>query len=269
MTEIGEPTQPIGHRTRSIAKRILRHESAVLVLILMALMAGLGGMTRGATLTRSNISNIWLQSSSRGIASIGQTFVILTSGIDISVGGLALLVTIVGASLMTGRTEVPLGAIGIMLLVGLGVGVFNGTMVSRIGMPALIVTLGMWQVTKGLGYVICRGITFRYLPEGINFIGGGNVLGVPTPVIIFISAAVVAYFVLHHTTFGRSVYAVGGNPTSAWLSGIKVNNILFSVYAISGFLAGLAGLIIMSRIMSGGMGSAVTLELDSIAAVCI
>jgi len=269
MAEIVARPKPFGAKLREAGGRFIRHENGVLVTILVGIIAALGGMTRGATLTVGNAKNVWLQSSTRGIASIGQLFVILTAGIDLSVGGLGLMVAILGASLMTGKTGLPLGDIAIMLLFGIGIGAANGSLVSRVPMPALIATLGMWQMTQGGAFLICRGRTIHHLPEAVNFFGGGEVAGVPVPVIIFISVAVAAYFVLYHTTFGRSVYAVGGNPASAWLSGIKVPNMLFSVYCISGFMGALAGFILMSRTMCGGMNTVMGLELDSIAAVCI
>lgn len=267
MAEIVE--RPSGARVQEIAKRFFRHENAVLVLILVGIVAALAVATRGATLTRGNITNIWVQSSSRGIAAIGQTFVLLASGIDISIGGVGLMCAILGAKLMSGQVGFPIVGIGAMLLLGLGIGALNGSLVSRIGMPAVIVTLAMWQVTTGGAYMICRGKVTRFLPEVFAFFGQGYIAGVPVPVIIFLAVSGVAYFVLYHTTFGRSVYAVGGNPVSAWLSGINVKNIQFMVYVISGFLAALVGLIIMSRVMSAGMTTVVGVELDSIAAVVI
>lgn len=254
---------------KDIAQRFFRHENAVLLGILVIMMAVMAVITKGLTVTQNNITNIWLQSSMRGIASMGQLFVILTAGIDVSVGGIALTAAILGAKLMTGQADISWIAIAAMLGVGAGIGAFNGSMVSRVGMPALIVTLGMWQVTNGISYLLCRGQTILNLPPPLNFFGGAYLAGVPLPVIIFIMVAVIAYFVLNHTTFGRSVYAVGGNPISAWLSGINVKNILFSVFVISGFLAALAGFVMMSRVMIGGLTTVVGLELDSIAAVCI
>lgn len=269
MPEIVERPKPARAIAQDIARHFIRNESSVLALILASVMAGLGGMTRGATLTISNISNIWLQSATRGIASIGQLFVLLTSGIDLSVGGLALLVTVVGAFLASGQTSLPVEVIALMLLIGVGIGAVNGALVSRVPMPALIVTLGMWQITRGCAFEVCKGVTYRHLPDALAFFGQGYIAGVSVPVIIFVSVAVVAYFVLNYTTFGRSIYAVGGNPMSAWLSGVNVRNVRFSVYIISGFLAALAGFITMSRVMSGGMNTVAGLELDSIAAVCI
>jgi ribose/xylose/arabinose/galactoside ABC-type transport system permease subunit len=156
-----------------------------------------------------------------------------------------------------------------MMLVGAAWGALNGLLVSRIGMPSLIVTLGMWQICTGVAFQISRGAYIVKQPASLAFFGAGIVAGVPVPVIMFIALAVVAYFVLEYTTFGRSVYAVGGNPLSAWLSGIKVKNIQFMVYAISGLLAGLAAVIFTARGMSATMGTLAGLELDTIAAVCI
>jgi putative xylitol transport system permease protein len=267
MAEVAEEVKP--SRAREIVRRFFRYENAVLAVILIALIAGMGVMTKGLTLTRGNISNIWLQSSTRGIAAIGQLFVLLTAGIDVSIGGIGLVAAVLGASLIDGTTGFPATAIAIMLLLGLGLGAFNGSLVSRIGMPSLIVTLGMWIMTGGGAYLICRGVTYHHLPESLSFLGRGEIAGAPVQIIIFIAVAAVAYFALNHTTFGRSIYAVGGNPTSAWLSGINVKNIRFIVFVISGFLGALAGTLLLARTMSGGTKTVAGLELDSIAAACI
>jgi ribose/xylose/arabinose/galactoside ABC-type transport system permease subunit len=256
-------------RAKEIGGRFIRHENGILVVILVAIIAALGGLTKGLTLTIGNVSNVWLQSSIRGIVAIGQLFVILTAGIDLSVGGLALMAAILGAKIMTGTVGFPATAIAAMMFLGLGIGAANGALVSRVPMPALIATLGMWRMTIGGSYLLSAGRGIRNLPEVYNFFGAGDVAGVPVPVIIFITVAVIAYFVLHYTSYGRSVYAVGGNPVSAWLSGIRVSNILFSVYCISGVLAALGGLIMSARVMSASMTTISGLELDAIAAVTI
>ena len=277
MAEIVEKPKSFSATAKDIAQRFFRHENAVLIIVLIALIAAMSVVTKGLTSTRTNLMNILLQSSTRGIAAIGQTFVILSAGIDLSVGGAGLFCSILGASLMTedlGQNivgyPIPLASgILIMLLAGAGWGTINGLSVSRIGMPALIVTLAMWQITTGSAFLFCRGYTFSHLPQAFYVLGGGKIAAVPAPVIIFIAVAVIAYFVLNHTTFGRSVYAVGGNPVSAWLSGINVKNTLLSVYVISGFLAAIAGIVMSSRMMSAGMSTVVGLELDSIAASVI
>ncbi len=264
-----------GGMTRT-ARRYLGHENAVLVLVLIAVIVSLSIATKGVTSTPENMMNILLQSSIRGIAAIGQAFVILAGGIDISVGGIGLFCSILGAEMMTQTPTNIVGhpvaigtGIAAMLAAGTGWGALNGLAVSRIGMPALIVTLAVWQVTTGFGFQISDGIPVTDLSPNLAFIGSGEVAGVPVAVIIFIAVFAIAYFVLNHTTFGHSIYATGGNVTSAWLSGIKVKDILFSVFAISGFLAGLSGVIMTSRTMSASMKSLLNLEMDSIAAATV
>ena len=264
-------------RAREIARRVLRHENAVLIIVLIGLIGAISVVTRGLTLSRVNMMNVLLQSSIRGMAAVGQAFVILTAGIDLSVGGVGLMCSILGATLMTEKVglsiighPIPL-ALGIlvMLLAGLGWGAINGLSVSRIGMPALIVTLSMWIITTGVGFQLSQGQSVMYLPDGLAFFGRGRIAGVPIPVIVSIVVAAVGYFVLNYTTFGRSIYATGGNPVSAWLSGIAVKRILFSVYAISGFLAGLAGVLMTARLMTASMATLVGLEIDTIVAVTV
>ncbi|MBA7471034.1 Ribose import permease protein RbsC [subsurface metagenome] len=274
MAEIVEKPKPL--TARDIAKRVFRHENAALTGVLIGLIFVIGAITRGLTLTRVNMMNVLAQSSMRGIAAIGQGMVILTAGIDLSVGGNALICSMLGAGLMTSTSELniigyplPLSLTVLpILLLGTAWGAFNGTMVSRVGIPALISTLGVWQITAGLAFWLSKGRTIAGQPEGLGWWWSGTVLGVPVPAIIFAAVAVVAYFVLNHTTYGRSIYAAGGNPASAWLSGINVKNVQFSVYAISGFLAALAGFLILCRTMAATHQIA-GLELDSIASAVI
>ena len=206
---------------------------------------------------------------------VGQAFVMLSAGIDLSVGGVAILVSCLGASLMSespryaAHLPVALGVL-IMVLVGIGLGASNGVMVSRFRMSPLIVTLAMWQIGIGGAFQVTKeGETVRYLPETLAFFGKGNIGGVPVPIIIFVAAIVVGYLVLNHTSFGRSIYAVGGSEVTAMLSGIKVRNIRFLVYTICGLCAGIAGVIQLSRIMAANTMVLYGLEIDSIAAVVI
>jgi len=277
MAEIIEGPRGYRDAAREIAKRFFRHENAVLVLVLIALMGGMAVITRGLTASRANIFNILLQSSIRGVASVGQAFTVLSAGIDLSVAGVGLFCATLGSCLITLDPTIRIVSnpysiytvIPIMLVVGAGWGVINGSAVSRLGMPPLIVTIAMWQITQGAAFLINKGRMIQPLPDNLAFFGAGTIAGVPVLVIIFITMAVIGYFVLNHTTFGRSVYAVGGNPVVAWLTGINVKNILFTVYVISGFLAGLAGVMMTARIMSSSMTTLSGLELDTIAAVFI
>jgi putative xylitol transport system permease protein len=277
MGEVIEKPKPSGAAARDIARRLFRHENGILIIVLIALIGGMGFVTKGLTLARVNMMNVLLQCAVNGVAAIGQAFVILTAGIDLSVGGIGLMASILGATMMTeaphlnivGHPVAVSTAIPIMLVAATGWGAVNGSAVSRIGMPALIVTLAMWEITEGVGFRISSGYSITQMPEALVWWGSGTIAGVPVPVIAFIVVAVIAYFVLAHTSYGRCVYAVGGNPVSAWLSGINAKNIIFSVYVISGFLAGLAGVIMTSRVMSASMRSVQGLELNSIAGVCI
>jgi len=261
---------------KDILQRTLRHENAVLVIVLIALIGGFSVLSKGLTSSAVNTTNILVQSSIKGVAAVGQAFTMLSAGIDVSVGGNAVFCSLLGAALMTEGwmnivghpTSIYTGVL-VMLLAGAGWGVVNGLAVSRIGMPALIVTLAMWQITLGAGWLVCGGQVIAELPDNLAFLGSGIVAGIPMPVIFFIVVAAVSYFVLKHTTFGRSVYATGGNIISAWLSGIKVKKILLSVYVISGFLAGLASVMMTSRVMSTSLRTLEGLELDSIAAAAV
>ena len=276
MAEVVEKPKSFSDTAQEVAKRVFSHENAILIIILAGIMAVMAFVSNFMSISVGNLRNILVQSSTRGLAAIGELFVLLTGGIDLSVGGIALMASLLCASLVTEGYQnligapIPLGA-GILLLVlmGLGVGAVNGLAVSRLGMSAVIVTLAMWIMSTGFGYLFCRGMTIQLLPRSLAFFGQGHIAGVPVPVIMFAVVAVVAYFVLNHTTFGRSVYAVGGNPISAWLAGINVKNVLFLVLVISGFLGALAGLVIMSRTMVAGMLTGMGLELDAIAAVLI
>jgi ribose/xylose/arabinose/galactoside ABC-type transport system permease subunit len=267
-------------RVKRGARFLYGNENSVLVFVLIGIVAVLAGVTRGVSVTRENVSSIMLRSSTIGIASVGQLFVVLTAGIDISVGGLAAFSMCLGGLLMTGpeagvtgilsEVTIPWGAgILVALLIGMGIGAANGTLVSRLRMPPLIVTLAMWIITRGGATAITRGARVYHIPETLVSIGQGKIAGVPLPFVFFITIAVITYLVLNHTTFGKSVYAVGGNPASAWLSGIATNRIRFQVYIISGFLAALTGALIMARSNVAAAISVGSLELDTIAAVAI
>jgi ribose/xylose/arabinose/galactoside ABC-type transport system permease subunit len=272
-----ERKEPVNFTTKNVFQRLFKNESAVLLFVLIALIGGMGRVTRGLSIRGNNMKNLLLQSSISGVSAIGQAFVILSAGIDISVAGMGFLSATIGSTVMTGNEwqniasyPFPIyAAIPIMLLVGTCIGLVNGTLVSQISMPSIIVTLGMWRVTWGLGYQIGGGESIYNLPRALEWVGAGKIAGVPVPIIIFVAVAVAAYFVLHYTHFGRSVYASGGNPASAWLAGINVRNTQLIVFIISGFLAGLAAVVVTSRVMLTSPRTLEGLELETIAAVVV
>jgi ribose/xylose/arabinose/galactoside ABC-type transport system permease subunit len=255
----------IGKKTIKTARHLVGHENSVLAIILIVLVAAVAVITKGKSVSAHNVRNVLFQITSRGISSIGQLFVILTGGIDLSVGGLAAFSLVLGGvmTLDTSQAISLPGIFPIMVLVGVGVGTLNGLSISRLGMPALIVTLAVWRITTGLSLNLTG--TIGAIPIDSPLL---SLVGRTAPAALVIVVAV-AYLVLNRTSFGRSIYAVGGNPTSAWLSGINAKRIIFSTYVISGFLSGLVSVLVMSVNHASSIQGIGALELDTIAAVCV
>lgn len=218
----------------------------------------------------NNLLNVLRQVSINGVLAIGMTFVILTRGIDLSVGSMMAFAAMVAASFAVVDSSMPLIVpLTLGLAAGLALGCVNGVMVARFAIPPFVMTLGMLSMARGLTYIYSDGMPISSLSPSFLWLGQGMVAGIPVPVILFAAVFILAWFTLRYTTFGRYVYAVGGNPTAARLSGIKVSRITFSVYAISGILCGLAGLMIAARTSAALPQAGVAYELDAIAAVVI
>ncbi len=206
-------------------------------------------------LTAGNISNVLLQTSINGVLAIGMTFVILTRGIDLSVGSVVALAGIVSASFMT--TSATAGIAGapcpvalglaIGLLVGIACGAISGLIVSRFSVPAFVTTLGMLSAARGMTLIYGGGRPVPALTPAFRWIGTGDVFGIPAPVFILAVVFAVSWWILNRTRFGRYIYAVGGNPHAARTSGINITRIQFIVYVISRRLAGFAGMLISVR----------------------
>ncbi len=240
-----------------------------IVIAFVVLCAALSGLNE-YFFTRHNITNVLRQASINGILAIGQTFVILTGGIDLSVGSLVAVCGILGALVVTGGTpHSPALALLIGVAAGAGFGVVNGALVARLRVPAFVATLGMLSVARGLTFISNDGMPVPSLADSFLTLGQGFVAGVPVPVILFGLTVLVAWVVLRFTTYGRYVYAVGGNERSARTSGIATRRVIFSVYVISGALAGLSGLLLAARTTSALPQAGLSYELDAIAAVVI
>jgi putative xylitol transport system permease protein len=228
-------------------------------------------------LTQSNISNVLLQTSINGVLAFGMTFVIVTGGIDLSVGSVVALAGIVSASFATtfAQAGVPGGpypvfvALIVGVLVGVASGAIIGPMVARFNVPPFVATLGMLSAARGLTLIYGGGHPVPALTPQYRWIGTGNVFGVPAPVVIFAAVFLLSWFVLARTRFGRYVYAVGGNPRAAKTSGINVIRVRFAVYVISGGLAGIAGMLLAARTGSAVTQAGIGYELDAIAAAVI
>lgn len=248
-------------------------------------MLALSGMVLGLALatneflTLENGFNILRQICPNVCLSIGMTLIILSGGIDLSVGAVLALAGAVAAGLLKNGVVIPStdvfieitssGAILTGLVMGTVLGWFNGFSITRFKLPPFVATLGMLSIARGLTMLWTGGFPITRLGEGFAFIGSGRWLGVPMPV--WIAGALVALFVLvtERTRFGRQVYAVGGNERAATLSGVNVNRIKLLVYTIGGALSGVAGLLVTARLDSATPNAGLGYELDSIAAVVI
>lgn len=230
-------------------------------------------------LTLENGFNILRQICPNVCLSIGMTLIILSGGIDLSVGAVLAFAGAVAAGLLKNGVVIPStdvfieitssGAILTGLVMGTVLGWFNGFSITRFKLPPFVATLGMLSIARGLTMLWTGGFPITRLGEGFAFIGSGRWLGVPMPV--WIAGALVALFVLvtERTRFGRQVYAVGGNERAATLSGVNVNRIKLLVYTIGGALSGVAGLLVTARLDSATPNAGLGYELDSIAAVVI
>ncbi len=228
-------------------------------------------------LKRDNLINVANQIAVIAIMAIGMTMVIMTAGIDLSVGSLVALSAVIGAWLIKnvvggleassfGLTLAGLAAIAVCAAVGC----FNGIMVTRFSIPPFIVTLAMMMIASGFAFMITNGDSiFNELPESFKWLGVGADLGIPNAVVLMILLYALAHIVMEHTPFGRHIYAVGGNPEAARLSGVPVKRVLVLVYTISGALAGLGGIIVASQLKSGDPNYGVLYELMVIAAVVV
>ncbi|MBP2625769.1 MAG: ribose transporter permease [Firmicutes bacterium] len=219
-------------------------------------------------LTINNLLNVTRQVSINAIISVGMTLVILTGGIDLSVGSIiALAGSITAGLLVSGQSILP--AILTGMVVGGVLGLMNGLLITRAGIPPFIATLGTMTVARGLTLVYTDGRPITGMEEGFRFLGGGYISGIPVPVIVMVFIFVSAYIMLKKTRLGRYIYAIGGNEEAARLSGINTKKILLSVYILAGLLAGFSGIIMASRLNSAQPTAGVGFELDAIAAVVL
>ena len=216
-----------------------------------------------------NMTIVLRQVSINGILAIGVTFVIITGGIDLSLGSVVALAGVVAALFAHPGEYALIVPLALAILMGVGIGGLNGLAITKGKVAPFIVTLGMMTIARGLALVISDGRPVTNLSDSFNAIGGGNVMGIPIPILIFVSVIVSASILLNQTRIGRYMFAVGGNEKAAYASGIRVNRVKVIAYMICSGLAGLAGIILASRITTGQPNAGVAYELDAIAAVVI
>ncbi len=281
MTDSAPPvTQaaPSRNANATLLGTLSRYAPAICLVILMIVFA----LLEPAFLTPLNLFNVMRQISIEGLIAIGMTFVILTAGIDLSVGSLLACAGLVAAMIAKGSTASSFSLSGeavqgygwfaammAAMLVGLGGGALQGLAITKLKVPPFVVTLGGLSAWRGAALMISSSGPISGFDADYRWWGQGRLWQVPIPVIIFLSFAILAHIVLRYTRYGRTVYAVGGNREAARLSGVNVQRVLMSVYVIVGFFAGLAGFVLSARLNSSEAVAGIGYELTVIASVVI
>ena len=219
-------------------------------------------------LSLDNFVNIALSIAVIGILSVGMTFIILTGGIDLSIGSVVALAGVCAAITTVKTDSVSLG-FTTAIAVGLLFGVFNGVFVAYFKVPSFIVTLTVLTVARGLAFILAEGRSIGNLPESFAWLGKTALFKIPLSVLLMLLTFAAGWFLLGYTTFGRYVYAVGGNAEASFLAGVNVRGVTFRVYVFNGLLVGIAAIVLASRLGAGVPNSGLQYELDVIAAVVV
>jgi ribose transport system permease protein len=236
---------------------------------LLALLAAGFALASPEFLSPGNLSNIALQSAALIIVSLGMTLVILTEGIDLSLGAvLGLCGVVMSLLLVSHGVSLPI-AVAVALLIGTAAGFCNGAIVAYAAMPPFIVTLGVYGIAQSLAMVLTQGNSVTGLPPAVRWFNEGVWLGVPVPILAMLAVFAVTWVLLYRTRFGRYVFAIGGNRRALELAGVPVRTWLVAVYAFAGLLAALASFIMTARMNAAHPTIAIGLEFDAIAAVIL
>lgn len=219
-------------------------------------------------LTLNNVVNVLRQSTINGIISVGMAYVILTAGIDLSVGSVLALCTVVTADLLQKGVPVPLAVIAGLGL-GAGLGLVNGLIITKARVPPFVTTLGMMTVARGLALTYTQGRPITGLPDGFRFMGTGSLGPIPMPIVIAGLTFILGYVLLTRTRVGEYIFALGNNPVAARYAGIATDRYIMFVYAVAGLLAALAGMILVARLNSAQPTAGLGYEFDAIAAVVV
>lgn len=246
------------------ATSILQRQGVLVALVLLVLF---GTLRYDNFLSTYNISTLLRYNSMFGLIALGMTFVIITGGIDLSVGAVAALGSVV-AALVSPAGLLPATAAGV--LAGTLVGFLSGVIIARLNMLPFIVTLAMLLAARGLALIFGNNTSVGVATDsGFTYLGQGDFLGLPVPAVIMIVAYLIGAVVLNHSAYGRHILAVGGNEEAARLMGLPVDRIKIAVYTLSGALAGLAGVILAAQFGAGQPAEGVGWELSTIAAVVV
>jgi ribose transport system permease protein len=259
-----EPSPP--RRWHNALGGIATELSLVVVLLVMCVIFG---ALSPFFWTATNWLNIGQTVATVGIVAIGMTLVIISGGIDLSVGSVAALTSVTTTLLWTGA-GLPLWlAVILAVACGMLAGAANGLLITRLKINPLITTLATFSIVRGLAFVISNGQTNQINNDAFKFLGRGALGGIPFSLLLMLALYLLFWYLLRSTHFGRSIFAIGGSPEAARLGGIPINRNLLLVYVISGFLAALVGILISSQLAQSAPRAAVGLELSAIAAVVL
>jgi ribose transport system permease protein len=263
MSAIHTPPAPLARlQIRSIISRL---GLFLVILIFMAVMT----FVSPVFLTIANFKNLFIQSTIMAVLALGQTFVIMTRGIDLSIGGTMAVTSAICIGLAVYSGLPTILALIVCIVLGVVIGLVNGLAVTVLGITPLIVTLATLSITRGATFVYTNGANITPVPDSIAAFGRGELAGVPYSVILLALLAILCHFVLARTVFGRSVYATGGNEVAARLAGVPTGRVILATYVICAVMAAIAGLILTARLESAGPRAGVGVELTVIAACVI
>jgi len=245
---------------------LIRRNGAVAALLLMVIALSIVSPN---FLTWNNLVNLVRQVSIYAIVAVGMTFVIITAGIDLSVGAVMSITSLAMAGLAVHYGWNGVAALLVGLLFGAFIGLLNGLLCTKVGLPPFIATLGTMSVARGLGYVYTNGAPIYGLPADFRWFGNGMLGPIPVPVLLMLLVVIAGQFMLMHTRFGRYCFAIGGNEEAATLSGVRVDRYKTVAYVLTGVLSALAGAIMAARLNAAAPTAGDGYELDIIAAAVI
>jgi len=258
-------TRKLALNVSSLSSFAVRHAMVLVMIVVIAYFS----ISNERFLSLSNLLTIAIAAAPFALIALGQTLVILTGGIDLSVGSIIAVSAMSAALTVKDHPERLLISVVVAVVVGLVFGTINGILVAHVNVPPFIATLGSLTTASGFAYVIGGGAPINGLPTEFGKIANTQVLGLTVPVIVMILAVLSLAYTMSRTAYGMRVYAVGGNAVAAQIAGVNTKRVLVSVYALSGLLAGLSGIMLASRVISGPPNLGKGYELDAIAAVVI
>jgi ribose transport system permease protein len=265
--KLKEPDQPEGAAQRILARLYHNWDQAIVPAIFVVMVLVFYSINPNY-LSPLNIVNILNQVSILAIVCVGASVVVFSGGFDLSAGSVLALSAVVGSIAIEGTGNITIGILA-GVAAGAAVGIVNGFVVGYLGVSPLIVTLGSMNVARGLAFIVSGGIAIHNLPPAFSDFAISRFLGLPSLAWVALATFIVMHLILKHTPFGMNVYAAGGNPVAARLSGINVGFSKMMAFTISGATAGLAGMLLAARTNGGEPGAGVLYELEAIAAVVL